>query len=343
MINLDYTLDVLRKICTTPSPSGYTKAVMEILEKEFKSLGMEVSYNSKGGLITYYKGKSGGAAKAIAAHGDTLGAMVKEIKSSGTLAITAIGGYAPQSIECENCTIHTAEDKTYTGTIYTTKPSIHVYSDAKSLERSIENLELVIDEKVFTKQDVLDLGIDVGDFISFDSRFRVTDSGFIKARHLDDKASVAIILGACKHLKDNNIVPEKDIQILITNYEEVGHGASHGIDNSVTELLCVDMGALGRGQNSDEYTVSICAKDTGGPYDFEFRSRLVNLCKEIDAEYKVDIYPFYNSDGGAALRAGSNIKVALIGPGIYASHSYERTHVDSIVNTAKLLIAYMNE
>ncbi len=341
MINMDYTLQVLEKICTTPSPSGMTKDVMKVIETEFNKLGMEVSYTNKGGLISYYKGKNSSAIKAIAAHGDTLGAMVKEIKDDGKLAITTIGGYMPQSIEDENCTIHTAEGKTYTGTIYTTKPSVHVHADARTMERTIENSEVVIDEKVFKDEDVLRLGIDIGDYISFDSRFRVTKSGFVKTRHLDDKASVAIIISTCKYMKENNIIPDNDIQILITNYEEIGHGASHGIDDSVSELLCVDMGALGIGQNSDEYTVSICAKDSSGPYDFELRSRLVNLSKEIGAMYKVDTYPFYGSDGSAALRAGRDIKVALIGPGIYASHSYERTHVDSIENTAKLLIAYL--
>jgi putative aminopeptidase FrvX len=341
MIKLDYTLGILEKICTTPSPSGFTAEVMKVIEAEFQKLGMEVSYINKGGLITYFKGKNSGARKALTAHGDTLGAMVKEVTREGNLAITTIGGYMPQSVECENCIIHTAEGKTYTGTIYTTKPSVHVHKDAAGFERSIENLEVVIDEKVFSKQDVLDLGIDVGDFISFDSRFRVTDTGFVKTRHLDDKASVAIILSACKYMKENNIVPENDIQIFITNHEEVGHGASYGVDDSVAELLCVDMGALGNGQNSDEYTVSICAKDGGGPYDYELRSRLVRLSKEIGADYRVDIYPYYGSDGGAALKAGRNLKVGLIGPGVYASHSYERTHVDSIVNTAKLLIAYM--
>ena len=343
MINLGYTLEILQKLCTTPSPSGMTADVMKIIESEFNKLDMEVSYNNKGGLITYYKGKNQAAIKAIAAHGDTLGAMVKEIKGSGKLAIAAIGGYMPQSIECENCLIHTAEDKTYSGTIYTTKPSVHVHQEAKTMERTIENLEVAIDQKVFTQKDVLELGIDVGDFITFDSRFKITESGFVKSRHLDDKASVAIILGVCKYMNENSILPENDIQIFITNHEEVGHGASHGIDDNVSELLCVDMGALGIGQNSDEYTVSICAKDGGGPYDYELRSRLVKLAKEIGAEYRVDIYPFYNSDGGAALRAGRNIKVALIGPGVYASHAYERTHKDSIINTAKLLIAYMQE
>ncbi|HYE12497.1 MAG TPA: M42 family metallopeptidase [Patescibacteria group bacterium] len=343
MINLEYTLEMLQMICTTPSPTGMTTEVMKMIEVEFNKLDMEVSYNNKGGLITYYKGKNHKAIKAIAAHADTLGAMVKEIKGDGKLAITTVGDYIPQSIECENCTIHTAEGKTYSGTFYTTKPSIHVYKDAGTHERTIEGLEVVIDEKVFSVKDVGDLGIDVGDFISFDSRFRITESGFIKTRHLDDKASVAIILGVCKYMKENDIIPENDIQIFFTSHEEVGHGASHGIDDSVSELLCVDMGALGMGQNSDEYTVSICAKDGSGPYDYELRSRLVQLAKEIDAEYKVGIYPFYSSDGSAAQRAGRNLKVGLIGPGVYASHAYERTHKDSIINTAKLLIAYMQQ
>ena len=343
MINLEYTLEILQKICTTPSPSGMTTEVMKIIESEFNKLDMIVSYNNKGGLLTYYKGKNQTAIKAVAAHADTLGAMVKEIKASGKLSIATVGGYMPQSIECENCLIHTAEGKTYTGTFYTTKPSTHVHQDARTNERTIEGLEVTIDEKVLSIKDVKELGIDVGDFISFDSRFRITESGFVKTRHLDDKASVAIILGVCKYMKENSILPENDIQIFITNHEEVGHGASHGIDDSVSELLCVDMGALGIGQNSDEYTVSICAKDGGGPYDYELRSRLVKLAKEIGAEYKIDIYPFYGSDGSAALKAGRNIKVGLIGPGIYASHSYERTHIDSIINTAKLLLAYMQQ
>ncbi|MDF2892465.1 MAG: family metallopeptidase [Clostridia bacterium] len=343
MLNLEYTLEIMQKICTTPSPTGMTTDVMKVIEAEFNKLDMEVSYNNKGGLITYYKGKNRTAAKAIAAHADTLGAMIKEIKGSGKLAITTIGGYIPQSIECENCVIHTSEGKTYSGTFYTSKPSVHVHKDAGTHERTIEGIEVIIDEKVFSVADVKDLGIDVGDFISFDSRFRITESGFVKTRHLDDKASVAIILGACKYMKENNIIPKNDIQIFFTSHEEVGHGASHGIDDSVSELLCVDMGALGMGQNSDEYTVSICAMDGGGPYDYELRSRLVQLAKEAGAEYKVDIYPFYGSDGGAALKAGRNLKVGLIGPGVYASHSYERTHIDSILNTAKLLIAYMQQ
>ncbi len=342
-MNHDYIVQILKSICETPSPSGYTKKVFEIIEAEFKKIGMKIQYTKKGGLITHIGGKNGCITKAIAAHTDTLGAMVKEIKSNGRLVITPIGGYMPHSIECENCYVHTVSDKTFSGTIYTIKPSVHVHSDCKTLERSFENMELLLDSKITNKQDVTTLGIEIGDFISFDPRFRYTETGYIKSRHLDDKASVAIILGVCKYIYDNKIIPENTIQIYFTNYEEIGHGASSGLSKEIHELLCVDMGAPGTGQNTDEYTVSICAKDSGGPYDYEFKNKLVKMCKDNNIEYRVDIYPNYGSDGGAALKAGMDIKVGLIGAGIYASHSYERTHIDSISNTAKLLLEYIKE
>jgi putative aminopeptidase FrvX len=343
MLNSKYVLNILEELCKTASPSGYTHKAMRIVEQELVSLGYKVNYTNKGALVSYIEGKNQKVSKSLTAHIDTLGAMVKEIKPNGRLAISMVGYYYGSSVECENCYIHTLEDKTFSGTIYTTKPSIHVYADARTLERSIENLEVVVDEKVFSKQDILDFGIEIGDFISFDSRFKVTDAGFVKTRHLDDKASVAIILGVCKYLKENNITPDETIQIFISNYEEIGHGASYGIHEEVEELLCVDMGAPGVGQNTDEYTVSICAKDSGGPYDYELKNKLVSLAKQNGIGYKIDIYPIYNSDGGVALKAGKNIRVGLIGPGVYASHSYERTHIDSILNTAKLLIAYVQQ
>lgn len=339
----NYIVQVLKSICETPSPSGYSKKVFEIIETEFKNFGMKVQYTKKGGLITYIEGKNSSIKKAIAAHADTLGAMVKEIKNNGRIVITPIGGYMPHSVECENCYVHTVNDKTFSGTIYTIKPSVHVHSDSKTLERSFDNMELLLDSKVSNKQDINDLGIEIGDYISFDSRFRYTDTGYIKSRHLDDKASIAIILGVCKYIYDNKIIPKNTIQIYLTNHEEIGHGASSGLDCDIDELLCVDMGAPGTGQNTDEYTVSICAKDSGGPYDYELKNKLVKMCKDNNIDYRVDIYPNYGSDGGAALKAGMDIKVGLIGAGIYASHSYERTHMDSVSNTAKLLLEYIKE
>lgn len=343
MIDTGYILEILQKLCRTASPAGYTDDAFKLLEEEFKKLGMPFYFTNKGSIYSYFEGKNKHPKKAIAAHIDTLGAMVKEIKGNGRLAFANVGGYAGNSVECENCLVHTVSGKTYSGTIYTTKPSVHVHGDVGSFERTLENMELVLDEKVFDQKDVQNLGIEVGDYISFDPRFRITESGFVKSRHLDDKAGVAIILGVCKYIKENNIVPENDLQIFITNYEEVGHGACSGIDPEAEELLCVDMGAMGIGQNTDEYSVSICAKDNSGPYDYKMRNRLVELAKKNGIAHKVDLYPRYSSDASAALKAGMCLRAGLIGPGVFASHSYERTHIDSVKATAELLLAYMTE
>lgn len=343
MNDTGYILDVLQKLCSTASPSGYTENAFKLLENEFNKLGMPFYYTNKGSIFSYIEGKNKSVKKAIAAHTDTLGAMVKELKENGRLDFASVGVYAGNSVECENCMIHTVSGKTYSGTIYTTKPSVHVHGDISTFERTLGNMEIVLDEKVFSVKDVQDLGIEIGDYISFDSRFKVTESGFVKSRHLDDKAGVAITLGVCKYIKENNIIPENSIQIFITDYEEVGHGACSGIVNEAEELLCVDMGAPGIGQNTNEYSVSICAKDSSGPYNYKMRNRLVELAKKNNIDYKVDLYPKYNSDASAALRAGMCLRTGIIGPGIFASHSYERTHIDSIKCTAELLLAYIAE
>lgn len=343
MLDSGYILEVLQKLCCTASPTGYTEDAFKLLEEEFKKLGMPFHYTNKGSIYSYIEGKNKRVKKAIAAHADTLGAMVKEIKPNGRLAFASVGGFAGNSVECENCLIHTISDKTYSGTIYITKPSVHVHGDVSTFERTLENMEIVIDEKVSSVKDVQDLGIEIGDYISFDSRFKVTESGFVKSRHLDDKAGVSIMLGVCKYIRDNGIVPEDSVQVFITNYEETGHGACSGIDQEAEELLCVDMGAMGIGQNTDEYSVSICAKDSGGPYDYKMRTKLVELAKKNKIDYKVDLYPRYTSDATTALKAGMCLRTGLIGPGVFASHSYERTHIDSIRCTAELLLAYVTE
>jgi putative aminopeptidase FrvX len=340
-LDIDYVVSIMRKICETPSPSGFTQDAMKIVKDELELFGIDVSFTTKGSLSALIPGKNPTPTKALAAHIDTLGAMVKKIKENGRISFTPIGGYTMSSIECENCFIHTANNTIYTGTVYSIKPSVHIHDDCKTMERNLENMEIVIDERVSSADDVLNLGIEVGDFITFDPRFQYTKSGFIKSRHLDDKACVAILLGLCKHVIENKVSLENSVQILITNYEEVGHGASTGLMPSIKELLCLDMGAPGTGQNSSEYAVSICAKDSGGPYDFALRNHLVKLAKKNNIDYKVDIYPHYGSDTGSAIRAGFDIKFGLIGPGVYASHSYERTHRNSIANTAELALEYI--
>lgn len=343
MIDTVYILELLQKLCNTASPSGYTEKAFKLLEEEFNKLEMPFYYTNKGSIYSYIYGKNKNVKKALTAHIDTLGAMVKEIKEDGHLAFAEVGSYACNSVECENCLIHTASGKVYSGTVYTIKPSIHIHNDVSALPRTLDNMEIVLDEKVFSIKDVQDLEIEIGDYISFDSRFKVTESGFVKSRHLDDKAGVAITLGVCKYIKEQNIIPDNSIQVFISNYEEVGHGACSGIAEEAEEILCIDMGAPGTGQNTNEYSVSICAKDSTGPYDYKLKSKLVDLAKKNGIDYRVDLYPYYGSDASAALRAGMCLRAGLIGPGVFASHSYERTHIDSIRCTAELLLAYITE
>ncbi|MFT8313316.1 MAG: M42 family metallopeptidase [Clostridium sp.] len=339
MYNVDKIKYYLNNILAIPSPSGFTCNIMDYIKEELHLLNVFYYTKNKGSVVAKIDGKNKDYIKTFSCHVDTLGAMVKEIKSKGTLALSPIGGFMMNSIEGENCIVETLEGKSFSGTIQTIKPSVHIHSDAKDLKRESSNMEVVLDEKVTTKEDVENLGIDVGDFITFDPRIKFTDSGFIKSRHLDDKASTAILLYAIKYITENNIELPYTVNFLFTNYEEVGHGGSC-IPEDTKEFIAVDMGAPGTGQNSSEYSVCICAKDSSGPYDLELRKKLTNICKDKNIFYKTDIYPHYGSDASAALRAGWDIKTALIGTGVYASHGYERTHIDGILSTLDLIINY---
>ena len=340
---LDYTVNILEELLNIPSPSGDTNRIIEIVKHHFSDLGLKTKINIKNGLIVELKGEIEDKVKVISAHVDTLGAMVKEIKSNGRLKLTQIGGYSWNTVDGENCTISTMEGKKYTGTILFDKTSVHNYGNSpRDDKREDKNMEVRIDEMVYSKEDTEALGISVGDFIYFDTRTEVTKSGFIKSRHLDDKVSVAIILGVCKFLKENKIKPKYTINFLISNYEEVGHGAAY-LPEKAFEILAIDMASPGEGQTSTEESVTICAKDSSGPYDYDMRKRLVEMAKEDDIDFKIDIYNHYGSDASAAIRAGNMVRHGLIGPGVDASHGYERTHKNGILNTLKLLQRYIEE
>lgn len=341
---MEYVLDNLEKLLKIPSPTGNTEKAVHFVEEMFKELGLNIKRTNKGSLIATIEGVRTDKEVTLSAHVDTLGAMVKEIKGNGRLKISQLGGYVWNTIEGEHVLIETMEGKAYTGTIMTNKASSHVHgSETKTVERNAENMEIRIDEKVSSDKDILELGINVGDFISFDPRTMITESGFVKSRHLDDKAGVISILATAKYLTDNNIKPNYTTNFFISTYEEVGHGAATSIPEKTFEFIAVDMAAPGDGQTSDEFSVTICAKDSSGPYDYELRKRLINLAKKENLDYQVDIYPYYGSDGSAALKAGYDFKVGLIGPGVDASHSFERTHKEAIDNTIKLCIAYLTK
>ncbi|MDZ5472983.1 M42 family metallopeptidase [Bacillus sp. 31A1R] len=339
--NVEETIHLLTQLVSIPSPSGNTNEVITYVEKYLKELGVETKRNRKGGLIATLHGADNENHRMLTAHVDTLGAIVKEIKPSGRLKLDLIGGFTYNSIEGEYCQIETSSGKKFTGTILMHQTSVHVYKDASKAERNQANMEVRIDEVVHNAEDVRKLGIEVGDFVSFDPRVQVTESGFIKSRHLDDKASVAILLQLIKQVKAENITLPYTTHFLISNNEEIGYGGNSNITPETVEYLAVDMGAMGDGQSTDEYTVSICVKDASGPYHYEFRKNLVKIAEENEIGYKLDIYPYYGSDASAAIRSGHDIVHGLIGPGIDSSHAYERTHQSSIENTANLLYHYV--
>lgn len=342
-IDMKYTIDLMTEILNITSPGGDTTRSVDRLREEFNSLGIEVSETNKGAIFGTVKGKEDGNERFISAHIDTLGAMVKEIKSNGRLKLSNIGGLAWNSVEGENVYIKTREGKTYTGTVLPEKASVHIHSDfVTTTERNEETVEVRIDEDVRTDADTKELGIAVGDFVSFEPRVMVTESGYIKSRHLDDKACVAVMFAACKYLKDNGLTPKYTTHFFISNYEEIGHGV-YAIPEKTSEMLALDIGTVGGKHTSDEKSVTIVAKDSRTPYDFGFRNRLVELAEKNDINYKVDVHYRYGSDASLSMFQGVDINFACIGLGVDATHHYERTHKDGVENNIKLLIAYIME
>lgn len=339
--NAQETMSLIKTLTEIPSPTGNTAEIIDFIKNRVEEEGYEGEKTRKGGLLITVEGKDTSHHRFLTAHVDTLGAMVKAVKSDGRLKLSMIGGFRWNSVEGEYCTIETSSGKSYTGTILIHQTSVHVYKEAGDAKRDEQNIEVRIDEKVLSEEDVRELGIEVGDFVSFDPRASITDSGYIKSRHLDDKASVGILLSLLRQLKKEGLTLPYTTHFYISNNEEIGYGGNSNISPETIEYLAVDMGALGDGQASDEYTVSICAKDSSGPYHYGLRKHLVELAKENNIEYKVDIYPYYGSDASAAVKAGHDIVHGLVGAGIDASHAFERTHVTSIENTEKLLYHYV--
>ena len=306
-----------------------------------RELGLQPQITNKGALVVTLPGGEG-APCGITAHVDTLGAIVTQIKPNGRLLFDRIGGYPYFSVNGEYCTIRTAGGAVYTGTAVLVKASVHVHRDpVEEKEWKMEEMEIRLDAPVSSAGETRALGIEVGDMIAWDPRTTVTDTGYVKSRHLDDKAGVAVMLGALAALVKAQIAPVRPAVFHVSNYEEVGHGAAAGIPGEVRELIAIDMGALGGWLQGNEHAVSICAKDSGGPYDLGIRRRLVSLAQQHDIPYKVDIYPYYGSDAEAALRAGGDYRIGLLGPGVDASHSFERTHRDALLASTRLLLAYL--
>ncbi len=338
---VSYMVEETKNILAIDSPSGFTKNVAAYVMEEYKKLGYEPQMTVKGGILVALGGKKTDDAVLLEAHIDTLGAMVSEIKSNGNLKLTPIGGMNANNAEAENCRIHTRFGGTFTGTFQLSNASVHVNGEYSDTKREYPGMEVVLDEFVKSQEDTEKLGISIGDFVCFEPRTVVTEKGFIKSRFLDDKLSVGILLGYAKYLKEEKNEPERMVYQHITVYEEVGHGGAASIPEGVTEVISVDMGCVGDGLKCDERKVSICAKDSRGPYNYDVVNGLILAAKECGADYAVDVYPYYGSDADVALTAGYDVRHGLIGAGVYASHGYERSHKDGVENTFRLLCSYL--
>ena len=335
---LDYIGEQLKALTSIPSPTGFTRAVTDYVMKTLEEMGFAPERSTKGNVLVCLGGED--EPLVLASHVDTLGAMVRSIKDNGRLRPTTLGGHQWSTADGENCTVHTRDGRVYTGVVLNTEPSSHV-ADEK-VETLEKNMEILLDENVDTKDDVASLGIQTGDIIAMDPRTVITKSGYIKSRFLDDKLSASVLLGLARAVAAGEMKLARKVSLLFTVYEEVGHGGAF-VPADTCEMISVDMGCVGDDLGCTERMVSICAKDSGGPYNYELVSALADTAKRLSLDYAIDVYPHYGSDVEATLRAGYDIRHGLIGPGVYASHNYERSHMDGVRNTYELLRAYVGE
>lgn len=341
-IDIDFMTGFLTRLLNTPSPTGFAEGAISVTETALAAFpALKLARNRKGALLAEWPGQSETTPRALTAHADTLGAMVKEIKSNGRLKLTAIGGFAWNTVEGEGVTVFATGGEPVRGSLLLNKASWHVYGQqVRETKREDDSMEVRLDARISGAEDTRTLGIQVGDFVAFDPRVELTN-GFIRSRHLDDKAGVACIVAAVKAMHDAGLQPVQRTHLLISNYEEVGHGASTGFPPDLAELVALDMAAIGDGQTSDEFSATLCVKDSGGPYHHGLSQKLRRLAEAHNLAHKIDIYPFYGSDGEAYWRAGGDVAVALIGPGVDASHNYERTHTEALVATTQWILAYL--
>lgn len=337
----DFAAQKARALLAIDSPTGFTARAAAWVKEEFEALGFSASFTAKGGVLVCLGGEDENDALLLQAHTDTLGAMVAEVKANGRLRLTPLGGMRAENAETENVRVYTRAGKVYEGAVQLCNASVHVNGQYGETKRSFDTVEAVLDEAVSSLEETRALGIEVGDIVCFEPRTRITDSGYIKSRFLDDKLSVGVLLGFAKYLRESGKTPARRVYAHVTVYEEVGHGGAGSVPAGVTESISVDMGCVGEGLSCTERQVSICVKDSGGPYSYEVVGKLIDAAKKEGASYALDVYPHYGSDVEATLSAGCDIRHGLIGPGVYASHGYERSHLDGVKNTLLVLKGYL--
>ena len=335
-----FLIEAMRRFIHTPSPVGYYVEMKPVIEEYAAMFGHKVTYDNRNTAYITVEGEDVSKTVCVSAHADTLGFMVRGINPDGTLRIRALGGVQFISSEGENVTIHTRSGKTFTGMLVCSHHSSHAFDDVKTMERN-ENTEFVLlDEPVKSASDVRALGIRHGDYISIDPRFTLTSSGYIKSRFIDNKAAMACSFYALKYLSEQRLKPKYNTVFAFPFYEEIGIGGVF-VPEEISEYVAVDIAILGPDADGSERSVTVCAKDASMPYDYELTNRLISLAEREGCDYAVDLFYRYGSDASQAMRSANDIRAAAFGMGVYSSHGVERTHIEGIENTARLLLAYV--
>ena len=340
-IDKNYLIDCFFKLVAVPSPVGYHREANPLLCEMAGALGEALTYDNRGNAYITLAGEDASKTVLVSAHMDTVGMMVVGIASDGSLRIRSLGGPNLCSAESENVTVITRAGKHCSGTLLCQSHSIHSFDDARVRERTDESMMVLLDERVHSRADAEALGVRVGDFVSIDARPVFTESGFLKSRYIDDKALVACVFAALKAMKEQGKKPRFNTVFQFTYYEENSGGVP--VPDGVSEMLGLDIGLVSPINTGTEYTVSICAKDFNTVYDYDLTSELVTLAERTGTDYVTDVHYRYGSDVGVSFREGCDLRGALIGPGVYGSHGVERTHIDGLENTVKLLLAYLTE
>ncbi len=343
LLNIDqgYVLDVLVRLLHTPSPSGYTDRAVHLVCDELERLHIPYEITRRGAIRATLDGEQKSPDRAIVAHIDTLGAMVKSLKPNGRVELVPIGHWNARFAEGARVTVFT-DARPLRGTILPLKASGHTFGPEVDAQPSgWEHVELRIDEMSYKLEDLLRLGVHVGDIVAVDTGLEMTDNGFINSRHLDDKAGAAVLLGAAKAVVEAGVQLPLDTHLLFTISEEVGSGASAALHGDVAEMITIDNGTTAPGQNSSEFGVTLCMADMTGPFDYHLTHRLIQLCQEFGIRHQRDVFRYYRSDSAAAVEAGNDLRTALLTFGVDASHGWERIHWDALRSLGELLTVYM--
>lgn len=341
-IDLSYLENTLRELLAVPSPTGMTDDVVRLCCRKLEELGIKYELTRRGAIRATLRGATYSPDRAIAAHLDTLGAMVKRLKDNGRIEVVPVGTWPARSAEGARVTLFAEEGRQHRGTLLPLKASGHVYNEGVDEQPAHwQNIELRLDEAVHSRADLEALELAPGDYVAIDPQPEFLDNGFWVSRFLDDKAGVAALLAAARAVVTQDIALPIDCHLLFTISEETGVGASHVLHGDCAELIAVDNGTIAEEQETSEYGVTIAMLDSSGPFDFYLSRRLVNLCRRFDLTYSRDVFRFYRSDAAAALEAGNDIRTALVCFALDSSHGHERTHRDSVATVASLLALQM--